>query len=152
MSASNAWSGKCIISSLLAFLLQSFKEYYLSKHTGRRLVWQHSLAHCILKANYGAVYHPIQADDAHVQMLEFMTNHLSSFEHFHFLIEQWKHELILSAFQASVLLLYNETDQLTMERIRRMTNLCMFLYHPYFVSSMCCPIFLVLDHFQPTRI
>ncbi|ORX96044.1 cullin 4 [Basidiobolus meristosporus CBS 931.73] len=29
-----------------------FKTFYLSKHHGRRLMWQHSLGHCILKAHF----------------------------------------------------------------------------------------------------
>jgi Cullin family len=29
-----------------------FKEFYLSKHSGRRLVWHNSLGTCILKARF----------------------------------------------------------------------------------------------------
>lgn len=29
-----------------------FKEFYLSKYSGRRLMWQHSLGHCVLKAEF----------------------------------------------------------------------------------------------------
>ncbi|KAG5515816.1 hypothetical protein RHGRI_036759 [Rhododendron griersonianum] len=29
-----------------------FKEFYLSKYSGRRLMWQNSLGHCVLKAEY----------------------------------------------------------------------------------------------------
>ena len=29
---------------------EAFKEHYLSKHSGRRLTWQNSLGHCMLKA------------------------------------------------------------------------------------------------------
>eukprot|EP00238_Polyblepharides_amylifera_P008063 CAMPEP_0196582338 /NCGR_PEP_ID=MMETSP1081-20130531/38666_1 /TAXON_ID=36882 /ORGANISM="Pyramimonas amylifera, Strain CCMP720" /LENGTH=239 /DNA_ID=CAMNT_0041902877 /DNA_START=200 /DNA_END=919 /DNA_ORIENTATION=- len=29
-----------------------FREFYLSKHSGRRLHWQNSLAHCVLKVNF----------------------------------------------------------------------------------------------------
>eukprot|EP00850_Spirogloea_muscicola_P022668 SM000306S11741 [mRNA] locus=s306:78886:84466:+ [translate_table: standard] len=29
-----------------------FKDFYLSKHSGRRLMWQNSLGHCVLKADY----------------------------------------------------------------------------------------------------
>ena len=29
-----------------------FKEFYLSKHSGRRLMWQNSLGHCVLKSNF----------------------------------------------------------------------------------------------------
>ncbi|XP_078436854.1 cullin4 isoform X2 [Wolffia australiana] len=29
-----------------------FKEFYLSKHSGRRLMWQNSLGHCVLKGHF----------------------------------------------------------------------------------------------------
>ncbi|XP_002972211.2 cullin-4 [Selaginella moellendorffii] len=29
-----------------------FKQFYLSKHSGRRLMWQNSLGHCVLKAEF----------------------------------------------------------------------------------------------------
>eukprot|EP00250_Pteridium_aquilinum_P020559 c24859_g8_i3 orf=217-2634(-) len=29
-----------------------FKDFYLSKHSGRRLMWQNSLGHCVVKADY----------------------------------------------------------------------------------------------------
>ncbi|XP_071706228.1 cullin-4-like [Rutidosis leptorrhynchoides] len=29
-----------------------FREFYLSKYSGRRLMWQHSLGHCVLKAEF----------------------------------------------------------------------------------------------------
>ncbi|KAJ6829718.1 cullin-4 [Iris pallida] len=29
-----------------------FKEFYLSKYSGRRLMWQNSLGHCVLKSNF----------------------------------------------------------------------------------------------------
>eukprot|EP00245_Coleochaete_scutata_P015265 TRINITY_DN6730_c1_g2_i1.p1 TRINITY_DN6730_c1_g2~~TRINITY_DN6730_c1_g2_i1.p1 ORF type:complete len:826 (+),score=198.29 TRINITY_DN6730_c1_g2_i1:104-2581(+) len=29
-----------------------FKDFYLSKHSGRRLMWQNSLGHCVLKADF----------------------------------------------------------------------------------------------------
>lgn len=32
--------------------MQVFKEFYLSKHSGRRLVWHNSLGTCILKARF----------------------------------------------------------------------------------------------------
>lgn len=35
------------------FLSQDiFKEFYLSKYSGRRLMWQNSLGHCVLKAEF----------------------------------------------------------------------------------------------------
>ncbi|KAJ0702967.1 putative cullin [Helianthus annuus] len=29
-----------------------FKKFYLSKYSGRRLMWQNSLGHCVLKAEF----------------------------------------------------------------------------------------------------
>ncbi|KAF5823324.1 putative cullin [Helianthus annuus] len=29
-----------------------FKEFYLSKYSGRRLMWQNSLGHCVLKTEF----------------------------------------------------------------------------------------------------
>lgn len=29
-----------------------FEKYYVNKHTGRRLTWKHSLAHCLVKARF----------------------------------------------------------------------------------------------------
>lgn len=38
---------------ILGLMLQDiFKEFYLSKYSGRRLMWQNSLGHCVLKAEY----------------------------------------------------------------------------------------------------
>lgn len=31
-----------------------FKKFYLGKHSGRKLLWQPSLGHCVLKANFSA--------------------------------------------------------------------------------------------------
>ncbi len=31
---------------------QVFKDFYLSKHSGRRLAWQNSLGTCVLKAQF----------------------------------------------------------------------------------------------------
>ena len=32
--------------------VQVFKDFYLSKHSGRRLVWQNSLGACVLRASF----------------------------------------------------------------------------------------------------
>ena len=34
----------------LSVYQDAFRDYYLNKHSGRRLVWQNSLGHCVLKA------------------------------------------------------------------------------------------------------
>lgn len=38
--------------SIASCRLQVFKEFYLSKHSGRRLVWHNSLGTCMLKARF----------------------------------------------------------------------------------------------------
>ena len=35
--------------------LESFKEFYLKKQSGRKLVWRHALGHCILSADFPKV-------------------------------------------------------------------------------------------------
>ncbi|KAK8048377.1 hypothetical protein PG994_010107 [Apiospora phragmitis] len=32
--------------------IETFEKYYIGKHTGRRLTWKHSLAHCVVKARF----------------------------------------------------------------------------------------------------
>lgn len=41
------------LPNYLEKLLKSFSDYYLSKHTGRNLKWNHSLGRIILKMNLG---------------------------------------------------------------------------------------------------
>ncbi|KAJ3037082.1 Cullin-4 [Rhizophlyctis rosea] len=36
----------------LAMALDVFREFYLQKHSGRRLTWQHSLGQCVLKSTF----------------------------------------------------------------------------------------------------
>lgn len=57
--------------------LAGFEDYYKSKHSGRRLAWKHSLAHCQLKGHFS----------------------------------QGNKEIVVSSFQAIVLLLFNEKGQ-----------------------------------------
>ena len=40
------------IPQILNDMQEIFKEFYLFKHSGRRLVWQHTLGTCVLKANF----------------------------------------------------------------------------------------------------
>ena len=53
--------------------IAGFEQYYNSNHSGRRLTWKHSLAHCQLKAKF----------------------------------PQGNKEIVVSSFQAIVLLLFN---------------------------------------------
>lgn len=36
----------------LAEYLEAFKDFYVTKHQGRKLMWRHALAQCVLKANF----------------------------------------------------------------------------------------------------
>ena len=36
-------------------LQKTFNEFYLSKHSGRKLQWQPSLGHCLLRGNFRCV-------------------------------------------------------------------------------------------------
>lgn len=46
--------GRCVVGCLDQMLnaLEVFKAFYVSKHSGRRLMWQHSLGSCVLRANF----------------------------------------------------------------------------------------------------
>ena len=32
---------------------ESFKKFYIGKHSGRKLQWQNTLGHCVVKADFG---------------------------------------------------------------------------------------------------
>ncbi|KAI0448016.1 ubiquitin ligase subunit CulD [Xylaria telfairii] len=36
----------------VASQIEQFNAYYINKHTGRRLTWKHSLAHCVVRASF----------------------------------------------------------------------------------------------------
>ncbi|KAK6617755.1 Cullin-4B [Polyplax serrata] len=67
-----------------------FNKFYLLKHSGRKLQWQPTLGHCVLKATF---------DQS----------------------SMGKKELQVSLFQALVLLLFNETNEISLEDIRTAT-------------------------------
>jgi cullin-4 len=66
-----------------------FREFYLSKHSGRRLMWQNSLGSCVLKADF----------------------------------PRGKKELSVSLFQTVVLMLFNDTDRLSLQEVRDATGI-----------------------------
>mmetsp|Transcript_54946 Transcript_54946/g.112192 ORF Transcript_54946/g.112192 Transcript_54946/m.112192 type:complete len:775 (+) Transcript_54946:478-2802(+) len=65
---------------------ESFEKFYLSKHHGRRLTWQNSLAHCSIKATFRPG-------------------------------SQGRKELLVSLYQAAILLLFNNSDVMTFEEV-----------------------------------
>ncbi|KAI0603283.1 Cullin [Biscogniauxia sp. FL1348] len=65
-----------ILPDEVASQLEHFDAYYVNKHTGRRLTWKHSLAHCVVKARFN----------------------------------KGPKELLVSAYQAVVLTLFNQID------------------------------------------
>jgi cullin-4 len=72
--------------------IDHFDRYYKNKHTGRRLTWNHSLAHCVVKAYF----------------------------------DKGPKELMVSAFQAVILVLFNQVDKtgaLSYEQISQATGL-----------------------------
>jgi len=68
---------------------ETFKRFYLSKYSGRRLTWQNSLGQCTLKAAF-----PLGTK-----------------------------ELLVTLLQTSVLLLFNDADQLTAKDIQQLSGL-----------------------------
>lgn len=66
-----------------------FKKFYLGKHSGRKLQWQPTLGHCVLRATFS----------------------------------QGKKELMVSLFQALVLLLFNDANDLSLEDIKIATGI-----------------------------
>lgn len=44
-----------ILPESMVKALESFKEFYLRKQTGRNLMWRHALGHCILNADFPKV-------------------------------------------------------------------------------------------------
>lgn len=43
---------ECRLPAIVAEAQEVFREFYTSKHSGRRLLWQHSLGQCSLKAHF----------------------------------------------------------------------------------------------------
>lgn len=64
-----------------------FKQFYLAKHSGRKLQWQPTLGHCVLKAHFDA----------------------------------GPKDLLVSLFQALVMLLLNDCDSMSFEELKAAT-------------------------------
>jgi hypothetical protein len=48
-----------ILPESMVNALESFKEFWLKKQSGRKLMWRHSLGHCILSADFPKVLFPL---------------------------------------------------------------------------------------------
>ncbi|KAI5105111.1 cullin-4B, partial [Silurus meridionalis] len=78
-------------------LQEIFKTFYLGKHSGRKLQWQSTLGHCVLKADS-------------------MTTLFSYFP-------KGRKELQVSLFQTLVLLMFNEGEEFSLEEIKLATGI-----------------------------
>ncbi|XP_030031725.1 cullin-4A isoform X2 [Manduca sexta] len=79
-----------------------FAKFYLGKHSGRKLQWQPTLGHCVLRAHF-----PQSKATTSLSTPFLMGNK----------------ELQVSLFQALVLLLFNDGDNLSFEDIKTATNI-----------------------------
>ncbi len=97
-------------------LQEVFKLFYLGKHSGRKLQWQPTLGHAVLKAEFKEVtVHGKERQRA-------LRKHLNCSYNDYFLL-QGKKELQVSLFQTLVLLMFNEGEEFSMEEIRTATGI-----------------------------
>uniref|UniRef100_A0A671KLC1 Cullin-4A n=1 Tax=Sinocyclocheilus anshuiensis TaxID=1608454 RepID=A0A671KLC1_9TELE len=89
MRTHNALSDKCVYVFQMVKLQEVFKLFYLGKHSGRKLQWQPTLGHAVLKTEF----------------------------------KEGKKELQVSLFQTLVLLMFNESDECSVEEIRAATGI-----------------------------
>ncbi|CAN1227293.1 CUL4 [Linum grandiflorum] len=82
-----------------------FKEFYLSKHSGRRLMWQNSLGHCVLKAEF-----PKGKKELAVSLFQGEQGNSSR-------------KLFCFELQTVVLMLFNDAQNLTFEDIKDATGI-----------------------------
>lgn len=104
-------------------LQEIFKTFYLGKHSGRKLQWQSTLGHCVLKAEFKEV------DDSGLRrprvfrsLREGSLWVIAAFVCLFFLLKG-KKELQVSLFQTLVLLMFNEGEEFTLEEIKLATGI-----------------------------
>jgi cullin-4 len=78
-----------VLPQELVPLHECFKTFYLEKYNGRRITWQHSLGHCVLKAKY----------------------------------PKGRKELAVSLFQTVVLMLFNDSNEISFKDIKEQTGI-----------------------------
>lgn len=86
-----------------------FRDFYLAKHTGRKLTWQHCFDHCLLKAQFGLGDKKVSFQFALTCCVKII------FKNFCF---QRDKELQVSFIQALVLLQFNKKTDFTYKEIR----------------------------------
>jgi cullin 3 len=84
----------CTVPIAVQEAIDRFSKFYLEKHTGRKLSWQTSAGAAELRATFG-----------------------SGPDNFR------RHELCVSTYQMCILLLFNETDTLSLGQIRSQTHI-----------------------------
>lgn len=91
---------------------QIFNKFYLEKHSGRKLQWQPTLGNCVLRAQFEAVRNNI------------LFKSICSVLNFHYNNNlQGPKELMVSLFQALVLLLFNDEPTIIYEDILAATGI-----------------------------
>lgn len=84
----------CTLPSVVQEAIDHFSKFYLEKHTGRKLSWQTSAGAAELRATFGTTHDNYR-----------------------------RHELCVSTYQMCILLLFNQTDTLTLGQIRTQTHI-----------------------------
>lgn len=97
-------------------LQEIFKTFYLGKHSGRKLQWQSTLGHCVLKAEFKEVDDWFLDSTVLIQQIQLN-------EIFFLPLKKGKKELQVSLFQTLVLLMFNEGEEFTLEEIKLATGI-----------------------------
>jgi len=90
--------------------LEEFKAFYLSKHSGRKLQWQPSLGHCVLKSSFPNVS-------------SMWCTSIGIAINFKICCCQGDKDLQVSLYQTLVLLLFNDSDELMFQDIQEATGI-----------------------------
>lgn len=113
-------------------LQEVFKLFYLGKHSGRKLQWQPTLGHSVLKAEFKEVW----AWSILTEHRDERGNCLNCTYNDSFIL-QGKKELQVSLFQTLVLLMFNEGEEFSMEEIRTATGIG-YTSFKYVLWLLCC--------------
>lgn len=109
-------------------LQEVFKLFYLGKHSGRKLQWQPTLGHAVLKAEFKEVR----------LWLDPLLHSEATLRSHSLLILQGKKELQVSLFQTLVLLMFNEGEEFSVEEIRAATGIGSTCFLQHAALSLGC--------------